>query len=216
MFCTIDFAIPLWYLVAMIETYIVWQYVVKRKKEQLVIKIIPILFLFQIMLTLFCETMRLPWFWKINFLTCAMPWFMLGYYLNTEKCQRVRSIKTSALIVMLIIGCIIAVIPKVVDISLKFNVIGTIPYAFGLFCLALRNPEKSICKTIEYVGDRLSLNIYIFHVLMNGVVGYIFRLLNVNTEADLFQWFRPIIILVATIFVSWVVYRLKLLTRKKK
>ena len=50
-FCTINFAVPLWYLIAMIETYIVWLFVVKGKKEDVAIKLTPILFLFQIILT---------------------------------------------------------------------------------------------------------------------------------------------------------------------
>ena len=32
-FCTINFAIVLWYLIAMIETYVVWYFVVKFKKN---------------------------------------------------------------------------------------------------------------------------------------------------------------------------------------
>ena len=40
-FCTIDFAIPLWYLIAMVETYFVWYFVVKYKKERGVLFAIP-------------------------------------------------------------------------------------------------------------------------------------------------------------------------------
>ena len=215
-FCTVNFAIPLWYLIAMIEVYIVWLFVTKCGKEHLVIKITPILFLFQILLTSYCETMQLEWFWKVNFLTRAMPWFMLGYYLNSERAQRVRAIKTTTLTVMVVIGCAIAVIPTAFDLPLKFNVIGYIPYAFGLFCLALKNPSKSICQPVEFIGDKLSLNIYIFHVPMSGVINYAFsKILNMNTESDLLLWFRPIVVLVATILASWSVYKLMMLARER-
>ena len=33
-FCTIDWAIPLWYLIAMAETYLVWLYVVKKRQKK--------------------------------------------------------------------------------------------------------------------------------------------------------------------------------------
>lgn len=33
-FCTIGFAVPLWYLIAMAETYAVWYFVVKAKKSK--------------------------------------------------------------------------------------------------------------------------------------------------------------------------------------
>ncbi len=214
-FCTINFAVPLWYLIAMIETYIVWFYVVKSGKEELVIKISPILFLFQIVFTSYCETMQLEWFWKVNFLTRAMPWFILGYYLNTEMAQRLRSIRTAFLIMLVIVGCAIAVIPTAFDLTFKFNVIGYIPYAFGLFSLTLKNPSQNLCKPIEFIGDKLSLYIYIFHVLMDGVVGYAFHsILSVNTEENLYLWLRPIVVLVATIITSWVVYKMLILAKR--
>ena len=215
-FCTINFAIPLWYLIAMIETYIVWLFIVKRKKEHLIIKITPILFFFQIILTSYCETMQLEWFWKINFLTRAMPWFTLGYYLNIEMGQNKRLIKTSTLVMMIIVGCAIAIIPTAFDLTVKFNVIGYIPYAFGLFSLVLKNSSKSICKSVEFIGDKLSLNIYILHMLMAVIIDFAFhRFLNVNIEANLYLWLRPIIVLVATIFASWVVYKIKVIFAKR-
>ena len=215
-FCTIDFAIPLWYLIALIETYIVWLFVVKCGKEHLVIKFTPILFLFQILLTSYCETMQLSWFWKVNFLAQAMPWFMLGYYLNSEKAQRARAFKTATLIVMVIIGCVVSVIPNAFDLPLKFNVIGYIPYTFGLFCLALKNSSKSMCQPVEFIGDKLSLNIYILHVPLNRVIMFSFsKVLNLNTESYLFLWFQPIVVLAATIFTSWAVYKLMMLAGER-
>lgn len=211
-FCTIDFAIPLWYLIAMIETYIVWLYVVKRKKEHLVIRITPLLFLFQIILSSYCNTMHLAWFWNTNFLTSAIPWFMLGYYMHTETAQKIRSIKPQTLLMMVIVGCAIEVIPTAFDLPVKFNVIGGIPYALGLFALALRNPSKSICKPIEFIGDKLSLNIYILHVPMARAVGSVFHsILNVNTEAYPYLWVHPLIVLAAAIVASWVIYRIQCL-----
>ena len=169
--CTIDSAIPLWYLIAMIETYFVWFLVIKHGKENIFVMLIPLLFLFQIGLTACCETKQLDWSWKTNFITRALPWFVLGYYLNSDKSQKLRSIKVKWLIVMITVGCLIAVIPSVFDFSIKFNVIGYIPYTFGLFALTLKNPTRSICRPLEFIGDKLSLNIYIYHVLV-GIVFY--------------------------------------------
>lgn len=83
-FCNIDFAIPLWYLIAMIEIYLVWYIVVRKKKVQLVLYFIPILFLAQVVIITFCETRGLAWFWKTNFLTRALPWFLLGYFIHEK------------------------------------------------------------------------------------------------------------------------------------
>lgn len=39
-FCTVDFAIPLWYLIAMAETYVFWLIIVKHKKEAETLRLI--------------------------------------------------------------------------------------------------------------------------------------------------------------------------------
>ena len=91
-FCTVDFSSPLWYLIAMSETYIAWYYLVKKHKEQFALKLLPLLFFMQILLTSFCETLQLEWFLKINFITKAMPWFLLGYFMHTDKADKLRKL----------------------------------------------------------------------------------------------------------------------------
>ena len=206
-FCTIDFAIPLWYLIAMIEVYIVWMVVVKYGKENKLVKTFPILFILQVILTSYCETTGLEWFWKVNFLTRGMPWFLLGYYLHTDKAKKIREIDSYKLIVLVLVGCIIAVVPTAFSLPFKFNVIGYIPYAFGLFTLALKNSSQSVCKPIEIIGEKLSLNIYIFHVLMSGVLEFVLsHIFRIDTESAVYLWIRPIAVVISTICASWVIY----------
>lgn len=70
-FCTIDFAIPLWYLVAQIETYIFWMIIVRLGYEEKVTKYIPLLFVSQVVLVSICETKGFSWFYKVNFMTSS-------------------------------------------------------------------------------------------------------------------------------------------------
>lgn len=206
-FCMIDFAIPLWYLIAMIELYIVWYFIVKYRKEQFVLKLLPVLFVLQILLTSYCETMQIEWFWRINFITSAMPWFLLGYYMNTNKAEKFKNMASYKLIILVVVGCAIAVIPIAFSLPLKFRVVGYIPYAFGLFTLSLKKPNNSVCKIIEYIGEKLSLNIYIFHTLIGSVISLICsKVLGIDIEGGIWLWCRPIIVLICTIFASWVVY----------
>lgn len=206
-FCTVDFSSPLWYLIAMSETYIAWYYLIKKHKEQFALKLLPLLFVLQILLTSFCETLQLEWFLKINFVTKAMPWFLLGYYLHTDKADKLRKLDSWKLILLAVIGCAIAVTPAVVSLPVNFGVVGYIPYAFGLFTLTLKEPNVSVCKAAEFIGEKLSLNIYIFHTLIYKVLVLIRRgIFGINTESDLWAWSCPILVLVCTIFVSWLLY----------
>lgn len=206
-FCTIDFALPLWYLIAMAEIYIVWYFIVKNRKESIVLKFIPVLFVLQIVLTSYCETMQLAWFWKINFLTCAMPWFLFGYYMHTSNADKFRNMASNKLIFFIVVGCFISIIPTILDLPIKFNEIGYIPYVFGVFTICLKNQRNSVCKIIEYIGEKLSLNIYVFHVLIGSMLNFICsKIFGLNVNGNIWLWCRPIIVLLCTIFASWLVY----------
>lgn len=203
-FCTIGYAIPLWYLIAMAETYMLWYFVIKKNSEDYMVRIAPLLFLLQIFLTSYCETMDMSWSYKINFLTRSLTWFLLGYYFHTENGKRYKNISTAKLLLGVIIVCIITIIPTLFDIALKFSCIGYIPYAGCLFLIALKYPEKSISKPIEYIGDKLSLNIYIFHVIIASIIAICLRnILNVDISNNLiYLWSRPIITVIVTIVFS--------------
>ncbi len=160
-FCTIDFAIPLWYLVAMIEVYIVWYFIVKTGNEKRALKLIPFLFLALMIQTSYCETKGLDWFWKMNFVTRAMSWFLMGYYLNTENAAWLKKWSNMKLAILDVVGCVILVIPTVFKVPVRFNIVGTLPCATGLFVLAINNSGKSINGFLEFIGEKLSLSIYI-------------------------------------------------------
>lgn len=205
-FCTIDFAVPLWYLIAMIELYIIWYFIVRKQREQLVLKLIPILFILQILLTSYCDTMQLEWFWKTNVITRALPWFLLGYYIRTNEELHLKSIDIYKLLGMVIIGCMIVLIPIVFHTSIQFSVLGYIPYATGMFMLTLKNSSHHICKVIEFIGEKLSFNIYIFHVLVASALEIFYRIISKNNGEDIWLWCKPISTLICTIFISWVIY----------
>lgn len=203
-FCTIDFAVPLWYLISMIELYIIWYFIVKKQKEQSALKLIPILFILQILLTSYCETMQLQWFWKINVITRALPWFLLGYYIRTNEGQQFKSIDTYKLLGMVVIGCIIVLTPIIFHTSIQFSALGYIPYATGMFVLTLKNPNHHICKVIEYIGANLSLNIYILHVLVANALEIIYYIIfKNNIGKDIWLWYKPVITLMCTVSISW-------------
>lgn len=217
-FCSIDFAIPLWYLIAMAETYIFWYLIVRKRYEKSILKFVPIFFALQIIITLYCETMGLPWSWKINFISRALPWFLTGYYLHTDDSKKIREIKTINIVVILLIGALITVIPTIFELSIEFSVIGYIPYAFGLFVLALKKPNNRVCKPIEFIGDSLSLYIYILHPLIRRAVDVVVNLvLKDNWENTAYVWYRPMLVLLVTMIISYSYFllRVKMIESKK-
>lgn len=198
-FCTIDFAIPLWYLIAMVETYFVWYFLVKHKKEHCVMFAIPFLFVFKVVLTTYCETMRVPWMFKMNFLTEAMPFFLFGYYLRSKE-DFFKSIPYTVLLLTMFAGCAFAAYNVAFDVPVKMFSLGTLFYSLAVFVIAIKLPNKSYCKPLEYIGDKLSLNVYIFHPIIGIVTVRLYQLLfGVNLQTGLLGWVLPFAVVVLTI-----------------
>ncbi len=184
-FCTIDYAIPLWYLIAMIETYIAWYLIIKHHKNSLryICIYIILLFIFHIVLTIICETNNFDWYLKINFLSRSMNWFLLGYSFNYLDKKKIKKIRLEFLILAYLLGAFLAMVPTILSTTIKFSCVGIIIFSITIFVLALKFPNKSFNKTIEYIGKNLSLNIYIFHSLIADVLSFIlYKLINYNIK----------------------------------
>ena len=202
---------------AQIETYVFFLIKNKKKKEYLIIKCIPVLFLLQVLLTSFCETMDFSWFWKINFVTRSLAWFALGYYIHSIPDERIKRINEKKVVLVAIMGLAIVLIPVVFNLKLKFSSLGYVFYATALFLIALKYGERSICKPIEYLGDNLSLWVYIFHVPTSSVVKMIVkRLINIDTESGIYVLIHPIITLCVVIIISYIFNVLLLKIQKKR
>ena len=151
-FCTIDFAIPLWYLVAMIETYVLWIVVVIKNKEALLIKLLPWLFVFHILFTMICETLSLPWFVKTNFISNCLSYYVLGYYLREKTLvKNLSTNKMKMLVFMTMVGLFFTLLQVVVKFPVDFSCLSIAIYSIGLFLLAMSYPKVSLGKYVEYI-----------------------------------------------------------------
>lgn len=211
-FCTVDFAIPLWYLIAMCEVWLFWWIFAKREKENLTMKLIIPLLLVQLMLTIYCESTNKAWFWKINFATSALVWFLIGYWIR-KKVEKVKKINSYICWSCVLGGLVVSMLPIILDTRIKFSSIGIIPYAIGIFILTIKYSEKSISKSLELFGKSLSLNVYILHVPLAIVIHFgITKITNVNA----YQWIHPIITVCCSLFISYIIFFLKQLWTSKR
>lgn len=201
-FCTIDFATPLWYLIAMIETYILWYFVVTKEKENVAIKFLPILFAAQVISISICDTFEMDWFLKINFLTRAFVWYLLGYFIHSKEIAISQKISNWHLILMLLIGAFIALVHQMTGIKVDFSSVGLLFYAIAIFILGVKNSEKRLGGVIEYIGERLSLNIYVLHcavaLLVNLIADGVWGIA-VN------PWIYPVIVIAVSVLVAFLI-----------
>ena len=213
-FCTIDFAILLWYLIAMVETYFVWFFIVKYKQEQKTFWAIPLLFGLRIILLIYCERMELPWMYKVNFLTGAAPYFLLGYFIRSKK-SFFTSIRSTLLVVLVILGGGMSVAPMFFGTIPDLSCIGLVIYSASIFILATKVPNKSYWNHMEYIGKKLSLNVYIFHVIIFGILNLAGKhLLHTNLRAGLCGWILPILVAILTVVFAQSLEMLKVYRKK--
>ena len=210
-FCYISFAIPLWYLIAQVEIYLLWGIVVRNGKEHLLTKAIPILLVLHVSLTTICETFGYEWFLRTNFITRALPWFLIGYYIHTISEERISAIDDRILICGLIGGGILACLPFTFNLKWNFSCIGYIPFSTSIFLLGIKFKNVSLSTIVEYIGMNLSAYVYIFHIPMVIVLDVIANRL-IGSEGkmySLYTWLRPITAIIITVAFSYMFVMMK-------
>lgn len=200
-FCTIDWAIPLWYLIAMAETYFVWIFIVKYKWQHKATKFTWIFFLLSLVLTIIVESMDLNWSYQINFILRALPWFMFGYLVKEKYEVKLDKVNNLTLFGVAILGWCIALSAILLKCKIEYQYLGILIASPALFLIGVKNPDVKISKTVEYIGDKLSLFIYILHPLVSTAVSFTVMLIGINKEG-IYSYFHPILTLIATIIVA--------------
>ena len=72
--------------------------------------------------------------------------------------------------------------------------------------MGVNNSERFVSQLLEYVGAKLSLNIYIFHILVASLWSLTFKhVLFVDVESDLFQWTKPVMVVVCSIVLALII-----------
>jgi surface polysaccharide O-acyltransferase-like enzyme len=203
----VDYAYPLWYLVTMLETYILWFFVVKHNKENLFVRMLPILFILKFISNSYVDTMNLRWYLKCDFITAALTWFTLGYYINANK-NYIIQIKNYFTILLGAIGLGIALYPIILKTSINISCIGLFLYAISIFIIGIKYPNKKISNILVYIGKNLSLYIYILHLLIGTtIISLAKTLLKIDIHSTLYT---PILIAISTILISYIIDKINL------
>lgn len=198
----------LWYLIAMIEVYMLWYFIVKVGREKLFLPLIPLLFLLQVGLTIFCDFKGLFWSYKINFILSGLPYFLMGYYIRSK--DSLPRIKNKWLFVTILFCIPMILLSSITDFYINYSCIFLIPYSIAIFLLGVKNPDRSASKFLEYIGEKLSLFVYIFHILISSVYGLLARcLFHVDLESELYQWTKPLLVISFSIFTAFVVNKIQ-------
>ena len=201
LFSDVEFAIHLWYLVSMAETYLFFICAQKYSLYKAVEKCSVLFLMLHLMVVIVVNTFGFPWFAKMNFAVWGIPYYLIGCYFARNG-VRICNLK---LVAITVCGAIISLIPVLLKTKVDFSEIGVVVLSIGIFMLAMKNGTASISRDVEFIGDKLSQNIYILHVLIAYLLGAFINKLGVLNFLQN-GWIYPILVCVVSIAISYVVY----------
>ena len=164
---------------------------------------------------MFCETNGLGWSYKINFISRGLPYFLTGYLIHSK--EKMFRIKNKWLIFVILFSIPMMLIPDLMHFRINYACVFLIPYSIAFFLLGVNNSEHFISQTMEYIGEKLSLNIYIFHILVASLWGlFITHILHIGAESEFYQWTRPLIVVVCSIILAFAINKVQAFLVRKK
>ena len=164
---SVSWSEPLWFLPALIYTYLVWWCVKRARVSHRIVYTVSLLLL--IVHLCFGELSFIHGYrpetsiYVRNFLFFGFPFFSFGVFIREHESGILRLISTPVAVVMIVFGSVLAAL-SVWLYQLNEFYIGTIPTVLALFVLALRFSDAQIPKCLKKLS-RISTAYYILHPL---------------------------------------------------
>lgn len=189
----------LWFLVALLEGYLLFWLIYKIKLDKhswiLAIVLLEIHVIIMTLSTLLGWGVNMTIFRSVWFY--GLPFLMLGYSIRLNRDWIDKNIKPSLLIVVSIICIAITIIERLFIGSLQIFQ-GTILFTLSIFILAVRYPNVLHPKGLIVLGAKYSSHIYIYHWFVMELFIKLREILSLN--AIWFDWVEPI----GVFLVTWV------------
>lgn len=143
----------------------------------------------------------------------AMPFFLFGMWARIKE-NEIKKFKISKLTI--IFGVLIGLL---LSLDASFSM-GNAGYYMGSYLIlailtiaAIQNPNFEGKGILKYIGEKLSLYVYIFHIAIGKLIDLLqikFNLYNVN----LFMCSRAFMVLFLSLLFAWIIYKLNQLNHK--
>lgn len=197
---------PSWFLHALLFAYITIFFINKHNSGvSLLSKIAPFLIIIHITGWTILKKINSPWsidYLFANFLLYALPCLMIGFLISKYKEQLCQKMTDRFLWSIAIFGCLLQFLEYYLFKQSLYIYYGSILYSVALFILSLKHPTVRINPAINYIGQHLSMPVYVLHF---GVIFYVFP----STETfSLYSWLKPIIVILFSLIVSDIWFRI--------
>lgn len=204
------FGYHLWYLGAYLYVLLIAWVIDRYSKWNYLFYAIPVLLLCNLILSHVIPVGTYSHFYIRNFLLVGLPYFSLGAFLKTERCAWLFKMSPVKWFWLCMLFAITSELENQETGILKEHFVSTIFLSVSLFILmvSFRQDKPTLVSSL---GAKYSLYIYVFHLLF---LVYFFP--NVNpylsdTWNTIYDYGAPLIIFVATILFTDLLYRVRII-----
>lgn len=212
----------LWFLPALIYTYVVFFLFEKKGITKKLYFLIPLLFLSGVALREITEVasglpaiMQKSYVYR-NFLFTGLPFFMLGHFIKANEEKLKEKLSLPVLLFMMIAGNAESIAVDMLHLQ-KSIYVGTFVSVFALFVFAIKYENKNNFRRISYAGAQYSFYVYVIHVMVRDVIkqtGGIIHVIGKILEKTVYVY--PFIVFATALVAAAVYVYLKKFIKNKK
>ena len=201
----------LWFLPSLIYAYLILYVIEKMGWRKWACGLAPVYIVVKIVACTYISQMGLSWHYRGNFYLGALSYVLMGYFIASQE-KKLKNIPNYILLGLSLAGALLVMGSTWLLPDYNMTEIGVGPGVIALFIWAIKNNGKSINRKLENLGDNYSLNVYILHLAIAGLLAIpISRTTFVN--ATWYQWMKPVIVAGLAILVSMILHAV---THRKK
>jgi peptidoglycan/LPS O-acetylase OafA/YrhL len=188
----------LWYLYALIWSYILLLLFFNYSKYSKLLFSVPIIFIIHIVTRIYVKYHNFDWYFANYWRSCflyGIPFILLGFIIANNKNSLVK-INNKILCIVAVLGLLLQFVEYYLfKQSLDFY-FGSIFYSISLFILAIKYPLLKYNDTINYIGEKLSMYIYIIHFSIIIFLSHIYSISGFS------PYLRPILAVLISILIA--------------
>ena len=145
----------------------------------------------------------------------SLPFFLIGITMRIyeQKIKDNELLSKRNLMICIMVGGLLSISERLIlgDIQIF---IGTNLMVLAIFSYCIKYPD-GINNQVEKIGNNLSMYVYVIHVSIMEAVNWLEKMIGINDFA-VFQWVRPIIVIIISLSFAALVYEFKAKNRRSR
>lgn len=208
----------MWFMYAMIWGY-VFLYIIHR------LQCYRIAYIYAILALLLHVLVRTAWRkygWNgydasifRNALVYGLPFMLWGYGFHELESAKKLHAKNLILIAGFFLGIILTILEYLITKQSLDIYLGTLLASASMFLFAILNPNFYGLRSLEWIGQKLSMMVYALHIFCISMVDQAYRIFSINDSA-LFSWLKPVFAIMLSLLLALLYMPLKQSFHRKK